>query len=148
MTQFKRGDRVKVIGEGRHVGKTGVIQNSDEGFSGNHREVLDVRFDGNGGAGLFNYKLELIKENTMDNLQPGDIIIDKVGNELEVKLANSEYVLTIDIYDKSNDVSAHTVNHLKILGYTIKSDETELTLKQIADKFNIDVSKLRIKEEK
>ena len=88
--------------------------------------------------------------NTMDTLQPGDKITNQYGeDEKEVVLANSEYVLTKDIYDGTNDLYGYTVEELTRLKFKIVGAEeeiTEVTLEEIAKLKGIDVKQLRIKE--
>lgn len=89
---------------------------------------------------------------TLSTLQPGDIIYEagRANREREVVLANSEYVVTKDIYDGTNDPRLRTVSCLEEGNYKIKGHEepviTELTLEDIAKKFNINVENVRIKE--
>lgn len=84
---------------------------------------------------------------TLDNLQPGDIlVVDGQWREARVLLANDTHVLTEDTYDGSGDLSAWTVKELVANGYGIKSDIVELTVKEIAEKMGIPVDKLRIKD--
>lgn len=90
--------------------------------------------------------LEPIKK-TLDNLEVGDVIENDGYERKIVDVLPNSYVIG------SNDDNEVVVGILskkiiKELGYTVKQEEkvTELTLEQVADKFDIPVDELRIKE--
>lgn len=90
-------------------------------------------------------------ERTLDDLVVGDILVNGSKKNKVLGLVGQIVFLSLaNIFDMSSN-NINTVQELKKYGYTLKQEEqpeetTELTLKEVADKFNIDVDKLRIKE--
>jgi len=62
----------------------------------------------------------------------------------EGEYKGKKYVVTVDSDDDTLD--ANTEEELLRSGWKLKTDDTELTLAQVAEKFNIPLDKLRIKE--
>lgn len=85
----------------------------------------------------------------MENLQPGDILVkDGLNDKREVQGVIGNAVITIDSDD--NMATLSSVEQLKRQGWKLESestDTTEVSLAEIAEKFSIDVAKLRIKKE-
>lgn len=138
MSKFKIGDRVRRIkGARSHISKK----------EGEIFTIVSIDKDGDikdeKNMNHFKENLELA-EKTLDDLEVGDIVVCKSG---EKKVLEANYMLSmLDNFDKRD--CCYSAEELKIFGYTIKSTspETTLTLQEIADKFNIDVSTLRIKD--
>lgn len=91
-----------------------------------------------------------LKEKTMENLQKGDVLVDKDGYERTVVYAVDEIVFTAGPGDEtsSRGVYPWSLGELKHSGIHLKADETttELTMDEIADKFGLNVANLKIKK--
>jgi hypothetical protein len=140
--KFKVGDLVKVTGcahggGGLNRDKPGTI----EALEGIDDHCYLVSNDGCEPEPFRETELELVVR-TMDNLQPGDILVNK-----EAVLGN--IVFTSDTDDSV--LSYYIVERMKEEGWTLKGstpepEVAELTLDEIASKFDIPVEKLRIKD--
>lgn len=89
-----------------------------------------------------------LMEKTMEDLQKGDVIVDD-GYEYTVMERLGDIVFTTGYGNDCNKTFAWNTTELKNNGSTIKQDEpepTELTMQEVADKFGVDVSKLKIKK--
>lgn len=154
MTKFKVGDRVKIAESSRYYtrgnesnprnteGTIHKVRDSDYGFG------TQVDWDNNTSNSYNISDLELV-EKSLDNLAIGDVIVDRNGeHEREVVAVGPEYIGTIDKYDNSDDKSAWKTAVLKEGGYKVKQEPqfVEVTLADIAGKFDISIDKLRIKE--
>jgi hypothetical protein len=88
------------------------------------------------------------REHDMNNLQAGDVLEhDNRDYNLKVQGTIGEVVFAIDF--DHGIVRYYSVRELKDKGWKLKTDEpetTELTLEQVAEKFDIPVDKLRIKD--
>lgn len=88
-----------------------------------------------------------LMEKTMENIQKGDVIVSDGERTVIERLGDIVFTTGCD-----NDWSMTLVwstTELKNKGFTIKQPEpepTELTMQEVADKFGIDVSKLKIKK--
>ena len=86
---------------------------------------------------------------TWDNLKWKDVVVDKDGNErMVLDVRNDLLDLSYrDVFDTHG--STFHKKELQNLGFTIKQptpEKLELTLDQIAKKFGVDVTNIKIKE--
>jgi len=154
MAKFKIGDKVRIVSDtyadgspykGSEsqtvIGKVVTI----EGYDGKYYKVQIEGIS-------YTYDLSerdlVFAEKTLDNLEVGDIIADLNGDEREVVAVGPAYIATIDKYDGSDDLDSHEIEKLKGYKWTVKQDieQKEVTLEEIAKKFNVPVAQLRIKE--
>ena len=90
-----------------------------------------------------------LMERTMEDLQKGDVIVNKSGREVTVIERLGDIVFTTDWENDWNSSFVLNTTELKNKGYTVKRDKlepTELTMQEVADKFGVDVGKLKIKK--
>lgn len=90
-------------------------------------------------------------ERTLDDLEVGDILVNGDEERKVLGLLESLIFTSDNIDFDSASSTVWTVKQLKIHGWSLKQEEqpedtTEISIQEIADKFNIDVDKLRIKE--
>lgn len=150
MTEFKVGDKVKLVD---NAGSVGTLYNNS--FLGKELTVtristeqrLDPKFHGvwcndeNGNKESFR-PAQLVKvagtvyENS--HYDWDRTVIQEFTHNCR------HYVVVVDSDD--NCVNLFPVSSLESDGWKIKQDDTELTLAQVAEKFNIPLNKLRIKE--
>jgi hypothetical protein len=149
MAKFKKGDRVRII-DGLlgpwsvPRGTAGTVDEDDDSTPW----VLWDQGEGDRRWAAHENRLTLL-EKTMENLQPGDILVkDGLNDKREVQGVIGNAVITIDSDD--NMATLSSVEQLKRQGWKLESestDTTEVSLAEIAEKFSIDVAKLRIKKE-
>ena len=89
---------------------------------------------------------------TWDNLKWKDVVLDKDGDE-QMVLGVLNDVVFISWYNEFNEADDwYHKQELKDTGYTIKQatptppEKLELTLDQIAEKFGVDVTNIKIKK--
>jgi len=126
---FKIGDKAKVIG----------VRDS---YSTTENGLLEIENDSGNTAGIFGSRVKLLS-----GLSRGDVLeADDARYTKEVlHVLPDGIVVTQD----SDDLEIHAyANEAELLGDGWKKETTakEYTLKEIADKLNIDVTDLRIKE--
>lgn len=134
MQEFKVGDRVRYVG---------VYGSAPRGSRGTIVDIWDndfnvVDFDVIGQRrGILDESLQLItKENMLDNLKVGDILVDEDGDEamvLEVGASGKTVLLSaLDMFDKADEWE--TITELKRDGWKLKdtSDIEELTVEEIS----------------
>jgi len=141
--KFKIGDRVKVVNDGdANYGKMGTI--TEKGYCYDWR----VDFDNYDGLNDEN-DLELVPK-TLDNLEVGDILTTEVGNKRKVLGICGKVVFLSYINDFEAFGDGSTLKQIKDFGYKLKeeSETVELSMDEIASKFDIPVEKLKIKKEK
>lgn len=90
-------------------------------------------------------------EKTLDSLEPGDVLLTASGNERTVIDVLPHSVLLSFLGDPDIVDDWYTPAELRASGYRLKdqpepTDLTELTLDEIAEKFEVPVDKLRIKD--
>lgn len=153
--KFKAGQKVKVVSnpdpsirpKRAMVGKVCEIKYIDES-----RRRLYAVWDENKSIYWWFGESDLQAINrTLDDLEVGDILVDDDGDETKVLGVLGEVIFRSRINEFGVFGIGYTVTELKDEGFKLKQEEqpedtTELTLKEVADKFNIDVDKLRIKE--
>jgi len=161
MTSFKVGD--KVVLTDAALEEDDLDSYSSKGFvhtiTKDQDEDGDYRLDVEGDPDDYFYANEkqIIKaQKTFENLEVGDTIIYNGGysseqvHTVEGVVGNVVFVLPPEATGDS--IETYTVNYLKesdewVLPESEKEEEkTELTLKEIADKFNVPVDQLRVKE--
>lgn len=152
MSEFKIGDRVRLWeldGAKRSIVTT-IVDVRKQGVEYKYKFAQWLNgADGTcfWGSDRSDFKITKVEENSMDNLKVGSIVTDSDGLcEKEVIFINGDKFLTKDIWDKTFDWNSWGSYDLQEGRLRIKGSETELTLQQVADKFNIPVSELRIKE--
>lgn len=151
MNKFKEGDRVVVLASNYAsgsphtpsqdtIGLHGVITNVDV----NDECPYYVKFDnGRGGVSYVEKDLRL-EELTMENVQKGDVLLNSCCNE-EVTVIERIGDLVFLSEENRPEVSECYV-HVKQLedeGYSLVK---EVTKEEIAEKFGVDVAKLRVKD--
>ena len=90
-----------------------------------------------------------LMEKTMEDIQKGDVFVSENGFERTVIERLGDIVFTTGWGDNWDDTAFWSTTELKNKGFTIKQPEpetTELTMQEVADKFSVDVSKLKIKK--
>jgi hypothetical protein len=145
--EFKVGDKVRAVGKkgGYAISKdTGVV--TSVSFSGG----VSVNFEDTGNLYFLPSEvrrgdLELIKENNMSNVEVGQKFNNSCEGLVEVVQVHGGYIITKDIYDGTNDLNVYTESDFAE-EYEVEAEELELTIEQIADKFNVSSDKIRIKE--
>lgn len=147
--KFKPGDKVKRIsfrGGFCHFMKEDGPTTVKSVIDGN---LISIDSEGNGcryGHPADQY--ELIKEKTMENLQVGDILLNQNDTECEVFAVLGKVVIVND-GDDDKYTATYIIEELINDGWQVKGTEPEVkevTLEEIAEKMNIPVSQLRIKD--
>lgn len=90
-----------------------------------------------------------LKEKTMDNLQVGDVLENQDVNYTREVLQVTGMIIVVNDSD-DNAYGVHAIKALQEGGWSVKAKEPEVkevTLKEVAAAMNVDVSKLRIKDE-
>lgn len=85
----------------------------------------------------------------MEDLQKGDVIVAPGGAEYTVIERLGDIVFTAGWGNNWGKTLVWNTTELKNRGYTIKQTEpepTEISMQEVADKFGVDVSKLKIKK--
>lgn len=90
---------------------------------------------------------------TLDDLEQGDIVVNEYGRRKVLGVCGKAYLLSV-CDDFESFGRALTIKDLKDSCYTLVTDEVEekeeevleLTLQDIADKFEVDVKTIKIKE--
>lgn len=120
MSKFKVGDRVEIVAlpdTNHKLGDIGIIKKHD----GSDYIPWEVEVAGKHEGFYESDELKLM-EKTMDNLQVGDILVDKWGNEHEVFFVNEKIVIINDgAPDK--DTETYIRSHLEQEGYSLKTEE-------------------------
>jgi len=152
--KFRVGDRVRCIKSDSDEAKGMGFELGKEFFVAKSAHYSRNCYFPEHGNGVYEEYLELAEKN-FRTLRPGDIIYEPdsfdsrrdMYEERKVVMANEDYVVTEDIWDNSNDLNAYTTDSLAEDEWVIKGNEepAELTLEQIAEKFNINVKNVRIK---
>ena len=147
MTKFKEGDRVRAIGRQGGYALTG----------GNEGDVTRITASG-GVKVMFDGRFSTLTflESELDDLElietgvkVGDVFSSRIQSYNRLILAvfeddGEKYVVTKDTDDGSKTV--RNLENMKQEGWSLADEEVELTLEQIAEKFGIEKSALRIKE--
>ena len=138
MPKFKEGDVVEVIEEDIdfRVGEmlTVLNENDEDDFIralslNGTIEMIDAN----------KVKLMSKRMKNMDNLEVGDVLVNKAGHEKTV-LAVLESLVGLSFRDEPVYFEDwYTTEYLTTQGYTVKGTEetTEMTVSEIADKLNI-----------
>lgn len=145
---FKVGDRVELIEEYCDLPKGYQFT-----VGGVYSSVLAVNqgmVTGGECGAVFGRRLKLVEENNMDNLQAGDVIV-RDEQEYGIIGVFGQMVLSVDITRASgrDSVDVDTIPGLKSNGWRVKGEEPEvkeLTIAEIAERLNIPVDQLRIKD--
>lgn len=149
--KFKVGQKVKVVSNNSGFVKamTAMVGNTYriQGVEAGRDNGLIYKLNG---WWFIESDLQAV-ERTLDDLEVGDILVDGSDEVKVLGILESLIFLSNDNDFDSCDGCIWTAKTLKACGYELKQEEqpeetTELTLKEVADKFNIDVDKLRIKE--
>jgi len=133
MFKFKKGDKAKVT-QGEY---TGIVVEIDQ----------DCSFQP--WIKLPNGDRVFIREEYMELSNEGDVY-ERAWSDYELIVINNgehkgkKYVVTTDSDDGT--IRAQSLDKLASDGWKLKTDDTELTLAQVAERFNIPLDKLRIKE--
>lgn len=154
MAKFDVGDRVVVNDRAyANVGKHGVILRILAGYGSRAYGIVHAKLDDGTTITYWEYKLDK-EENSMDNLTKGDIILDSDGDKVKVLEVFGDLV-ALSEYGPENS-GAHkrfstwrTVDQLKDEDYKVPAEDqgnVELTLEEVAEKLEIPVDKLRIKD--
>jgi len=88
---------------------------------------------------------------TWDTLKWKDVVVDKSGNERMVLGVLNDLVFLSNIYDFNISDAWYHKQEMQSWDYTIKQDiplaeKLELTLDQIAEKYGVDVTNIKIKK--
>ena len=148
MARFKIGDRVYLNNKEaeysgiKYLGR-GTIEDDDI-----TPRVLWDKADGDKRWSLAEGDLTLVTD-SLDNLQAG-MVLENDNNSIDLIVQGlvGEVVFFID-NDESREANYDSIQELKDNDWHIKQPKpevTELTHQQIADKFNIPIEQLRIKE--
>jgi len=140
---MKVGDRVKLRKDAgdlgtvyayRNIGTEATIKSLDDNEYG-----IRVEFSDGYEENFRESQLELLSPKVYESDRSN--YVRTVIHEGEYK--GKKYVVTADSDDDTLD--ANTEEELLRSGWKLKADDTELTLAQVAEKFNIPLDKLRIK---
>ena len=164
MNQFKAGDKIKVKENFWEI-KNGIYVNDDmKKLAGRTLEVESVYSTGNvhtkqddsGECTSWGWDKNWIEPYnptiTWDTLKWKDVVVDKDGDEQMVLLIANDLVFLsyYDDFESARTDFSHK-QQLQDRGYTIKQptpppEKLELTLDQIAEKFGVDVTNIKIKK--
>jgi len=163
MNKFKIGDKVKVKENFWEIESDIDATDNRKKLAGRTLEVKFVFNDGdvytkqddsndNTEWGWDKNWIELYTEITWETLKWKDVVVDRDGKErMVLGVLNDVVFISYDesFYKASN--SNHLKQELSDCGYTIKQvvpavEKLELTLDQIADKFGVDVTNIKIKK--
>ena len=133
------GDVVTIVSLGNHMTNHRINFSNGGGCMGG-----DITEDGIGCP----LHLELIKEEEMAKYKVGDKFFrDRVSDNYTEEIISvtvyegDSYYLTVD-----EDGCVELTSESKLNGYRQEGAETEVTLEEIAKKFNVNVKNLRIKD--
>lgn len=136
--KFKIGDKVRVINNGdRHYDQVGEITGEDTSWG------LDWRVEFNNGSESYDED-ELKKEEYMFNV--GDIIVSENGFKRKVLAVVGNLTALSDTTNFNYFNDWYTKRKLEDYGFKLASEETTLSMQEVADKFGVDVDKLKIKK--
>lgn len=137
--KFKIGDKVRVINkEDEYYDQVGVI--TVECF------MYDWIVKFNDGYDVYDED-ELIKEKNMFNV--GDVIVSKDGSKRKVLAVVDELTALSDTTNFNYFNDWYTKKELEDYVFKLASEEeTTLSMQEVADKFGVDVDKLKIKKDK
>lgn len=131
-----------------HKNAVSVAHDGDRGYTGYDKDGKEA----GSCSGCLMDREFLIKEDGMDNLQVGTLLVNQDGGSLRSVVAiDEDTVYTIDLYDGSGDINEYTLTALRE-EFHVKGEEPEqpevkeLTLAEVAEKMGIPVEQLRIKE--
>lgn len=139
--KLKIGDKVRVINNGdRHYDQVGEITREDTSWG------FDWRVEFNNGSESYDED-ELIKEEYMFNV--GDIIVNENGLKRKVLAVTGEMTALSNKTNFNYLFGWFTKKDLEDYGYKLANEEeTTLSMQEVADKFGVDVDKLKIKKDK
>lgn len=153
VSKFKVGDIVtgtrggQVLSRGRTAE---IIEVTDSGY---HVKAMGENpANSHPGQTWYDSELKLVKEykKSMDNLQQGDVLVSDNSYKDDLVFQGKIGDMFGFIEDDSDSTAVWlSKTELENSGYKLKdaeSEQTEVTLEEIADKFGIDVKELRIKE--
>jgi len=160
MNKFNVGDKIRVKENFWEI-KSGVCtDNIMKKLAGRTLEVVFVHSNGNVYTKQddSNYStswawdknwLELYTEITWDTLKWKDVVVDKDGKERMVLDVRNDLVDLSYWNDINKYYNTRTKQELQNDGFTIKQatpEKLELTLGQVAEKFGVDVTNIKIKK--
>ena len=139
--KFKIGDKVRVINkEDEYYDQVGVITGKDISC------WYDWKVTFNSGRSFYDED-ELIKEKNMFNV--GDVVVNNSGSKRKVLAVVDELTALSASYNSNYFGSWYTKEQLEDYDYKLVSEEeTTLSMQEVADKFGVDVDKLKIKKDK
>jgi len=164
MNKFKIGDKVKVKENFWEIKSDIDATDNRKKLAGRTLEVKFVFNDGdvytkqddsndNTEWGWDKNWIELYtepsKEITWDTLKWKDVVFDVNGNERMVLVVLNDLVFLSYINDFEGYSHTYHKKELQVYGYTIKQatpEKLELTLEQVAEKFGVDVTNIKIKK--
>lgn len=157
MGKFKVGDKVRIREDlivGQHYGDSRFY----EGMQQYHGKMVTITTEETADRYArveendYHWSNEMFKPTpkNLDNLEQGDVLEHPHGNSLIVQGVIGEIVLSVRD-DIKRRAGIDSITQLKDNGWTVKQDEPEegiqeFTLQEIADKLEMDVNSLRIKE--
>lgn len=139
--KFKIGDKVRVINkEDEYYDQVGVITGKDISC------WYDWKVTFNSGRSFYDED-ELIKEKNMFNV--GDVIVSKDGSKRKVLAVVDELTALSNTTNFNYFNDWYTKKELEDYVFKLASEEeTTLSMQEVADKFGVDVDKLKIKKDK
>lgn len=138
--KFKIGDKVRVINkEDEYYDQVGVITGKDISC------WYDWKVTFNSGRSFYDED-ELIKEKNMFNA--GDVVVNNSGSKRKVLAVVDELTALSNTANFNYFNGWYTKKELEECGYKLASEETTLSMQEVADKLGVDVDKLKIKKDK
>ena len=116
-----------------------------------HYVILDKEKNAVGGCEYCLKPSDLLPlKKTLQDIEIGDVVVDRDGNEFAALEVFTQLCM-LSYSDNHDSVGAiRTFKELESNGYTIKDQESEikeLTMDEIAEKFDIPVDRLKIKKQ-
>jgi hypothetical protein len=129
-------------------GKRYLVERNGVQFAGTYDG--DMVISDTNGTRHYNLNFTVIRELTgLEAMKVGDVIVDKYDQEAKIlAITNNHTAFLRSEIDEFDSVGNwYTFTEAESWGWYLKNQqETELTKEQIANKFNIPVDQLRIKE--
>ena len=148
LQRFSIGDHVRAISDSSDADVTGsigfVIKVDDDGVV-----VYSVDFENHKGYYMYDHELEYVKK-TIKNVVVGDVLSNSYET-VEVLAVIDKMVAVASLNGFNDQFEWMRIDHAESNGWKLKQSEIkdekiDVTLADIADKFDIDIKKLRIKE--
>lgn len=152
MSKYKVGDKVRIIntmyrGSNFQIGCTGTVTEQ-------RGSLCRVEADDKGKDNIlsfYDWELELAKENNMQEskYKVGQTLVNTYEDYSKkvIAIVNDEEVPVVVTKDSDDDTyNAYAEGNIEDNGWKLETETTEVTLEQIAKKFNVSVEKLRIKD--